>query len=87
MTYAQSLKDRRMVLRSLIERLRNEIRASVADVSDPNAVQSAAIDFSLVHSSMYGLEQSIANLRSLLARYEDQAELIELKYDYLPEVE
>ena len=45
---AQSLKDKRSVVRSLVERLRQRLHLSAAEVSLQDHVQSAQIGFAVV---------------------------------------
>jgi uncharacterized protein YlxP (DUF503 family) len=48
---AQSLKEKRQVVKSLIARVRNEFNVSVAEVDDQDLWQSAVIGIACVSSS------------------------------------
>lgn len=49
--HSGSLKDRRRILRSITERLRNKYNISVSEVGDNDKWQTASIGFSTVSNS------------------------------------
>lgn len=60
---AQSLKEKRSVLRPVIEGLRRNVSLSVAEVDHQNTWQRAAIGVAAVARDMTGLERMIDHTR------------------------
>ena len=70
---ASSLKDRRHVVKSLLERARNRCNASAADLG-PGAWDRADIAFSCAGSSHQEMEQRIDQLFSFMEKREEDGE-------------
>lgn len=79
---AQSLKDRRQVVRSLKDKLRHRLNVSVAETSVDERWQRAEIAIAVVASNRTGAEQTLAQAEQLA---EDQpgAELIAANQEFL----
>jgi len=78
---SQSLKDRRRVVKSLKQKLRNEFNLSVAEVEDENLWQRATLGLAVVASDGQFADQVLAKAVDLVLRQAD-VELI----DYQTEI-
>jgi uncharacterized protein YlxP (DUF503 family) len=67
---SQSLKDKRMVLRRIKDRVANKFNCAIAEVGDQDNWQSAQLGFSVV-SNEHGFTQSM--VQKILAFIEDLA--------------
>jgi uncharacterized protein len=63
---ARSLKDKRMVLRSLKDRALNKMNVSVAEVDDQDLWQSAVLAFVTVAAEKDVVEKRISEISSFL---------------------
>jgi len=63
-----SLKDKRQVIRSLMQRIRNTYHAAVAEVADNDAWQTATIGVAVVSNSAQHCDQM---LREIIAYAEE----------------
>ncbi|MDR1019395.1 MAG: DUF503 domain-containing protein [Synergistaceae bacterium] len=70
---AASLKDRRHVVRSLLERARNRFNASAADLG-PDAWDRADLAFACAGSSHQEMTQRIDQLFSFMEKREEEGE-------------
>ena len=68
---AASLKDRRRVLRSLIDRLRGRFNAAVADLSPDGVWGRAEVAVACVSGSMSELEGALAKISEYVEREAD----------------
>ena len=59
---SQSLKDRRRILRSLMDRLRNKFRVAVADLSEQPKWQFAEVGVSCVSNSESHVREILQNV-------------------------
>lgn len=66
--HAQSLKDRRQVVRSLKEKLRHGFNISVAELDDASLWNRATLGFAAISSSATYLEGQMQELESTLQR-------------------
>jgi uncharacterized protein YlxP (DUF503 family) len=73
---AQSLKDKRQVVRSLKERLRERVHASVAEVEFQDLWQRAAIGFAVVGSDGAQVRDMLQNARHIVDSYH-QAQVLD----------
>lgn len=64
---ARSLKDKRAVLRSLKDRIRNEMNVSAAEVGDADLWQSARLAFVTVAATRNVVEGRLAEIERRLA--------------------
>ena len=67
-SHAQSLKDRRQVVRSLKEKLRHGFNISVAELDDASLWNRATLGFAAISSSSAYLEGQMQELESTLQR-------------------
>lgn len=81
---AQSLKEKRSILRPVIEGLRRSLSASVAEVDHQNTWQRASIGIALVASDMHQLDRLIDRVRG---HFDTQlhCELIDFIVTYMEE--
>ncbi len=63
---AGSLKDKRAVIRSLKERIRNRVQASVAEVDHHDLWQRAALGVALVSSENHHLTELLQSVRNIV---------------------
>jgi len=82
---AQSLKDRRQVLRSLKDRLRSGFNVSVAEVNPSDLLQSATIGVVAISSSRDYLDGLMKQVESAAIRIANNhgAEITDSFVDYL----
>lgn len=79
---AQSLKEKRSVLRPMIEGLRRSISASVAEVDHQNTWQRSAIGVALVASEARHLDSLVDRVRRHFDSVRD-AEMVEFAVTYM----
>lgn len=72
---AQSLKDKRKVLRRLRDILRNKFNISIAEVGDLNLWQRATLGIAIVGNDA-GFTDSVVNSIAQLIRAENNCEII-----------
>jgi hypothetical protein len=63
---ASSLKDKRAVVRSLKERVRNRVQASVAEVDHHDLWQRATLGVAIVSSETRHLDELLQKVRNLV---------------------
>ena len=73
---AQNLKDKRQVVRSMKERLRERVHASVAEVEFQDLWQRAAIGFAVVASDGGHVHELLQSARHIVEQYV-QAQLLD----------
>lgn len=73
---AQSLKDKRQVVRSMKERLRERVRASVAEVEYQDLWQRAAIGLAVVAADGGQVHELLQSARNIVENYV-QAQLLD----------
>ena len=66
---AQSLKDKRQVVRSIKERIRERVRASVAEVEYQDLWQRAAIGFAVVAADGAHVHELLNSARQIVDQY------------------
>ncbi len=71
---ARSLKDRRQVVRSVLDRMASHFNASVADLGPDNVWDRADLAVSCIGSSPQEMETRVDHICSLLSRLEDDGE-------------
>jgi hypothetical protein len=76
---ARSLKDKRQVVRSIVDRLRHEFAAAVAEVDDLNDAQSVVLGISLVGPAAKPLRDSLQRIADALRRH-PVAELVRSQF-------
>ncbi len=66
---AQSLKDKRQIVRSMKERLRERVRASVAEVEFQDLWQRAAIGVAVVAADGGQVREMLQRARAIVDQY------------------
>lgn len=61
--HARSLKEKRRVIKSMIERIHNRYRVSIAETAHHDLHQRSEISIAVVHSSSHHLEQIMERIR------------------------
>ncbi|MBM7614423.1 DUF503 domain-containing protein [Alkaliphilus hydrothermalis] len=64
----QSLKEKRHVVKSVIERVKSRFNASIAEVGDMDKWQSSEIGFSCVSNSRRHLDEMLNNIIHFIER-------------------
>src|SRR5215472_6740672 len=65
---SHSLKDKRQIVRSLLQRARNEFGVSSAEVGDPDRWQIAELGFALVSESGQVVDQILQKVADFIER-------------------
>jgi len=73
-TNSFSLKDRRQIVRSLVEKSRKRFNVSVADLGPYSSYQDAYLAFSLVSSSSTYVEEKMDSIKRLISTLEDSGD-------------
>jgi hypothetical protein len=73
---ARSLKDKRSVVRSLKERIRQRVHAAVAEVDHQDLWQRAALGVAVVSGEKRQVDEQLQSVRSLV-QSTHEAELLE----------
>lgn len=79
---ADSLKGKRHIIQSIIQRIRSRINASVAETDFQDYWQRAAIGVAMVSSNKVLLEKQINLIRDIVDNC-SEAETVEFVIDYL----
>ncbi len=79
---AMSLKDKRRVLRSLMERARRELRVSIAEVGFQNSLRSATLALAFVGNSRAVIEKARAEAELLLSD-DPRVSTLEVSWEWL----
>ncbi len=78
---AQSLKDKRRVVRSLIDRLRNRYNLSAAEVGGRDSRQESIIEMAIVRHSRREADSSLQKILGYI-RSHPGATLVEFELDF-----
>jgi uncharacterized protein YlxP (DUF503 family) len=79
---ARSLKDKRQVVKSLKDRVRQRVNVSVAEVDHQDLWQSAALAFVTVAAERVTVEQRLSELQDFL-RSDPRAVLLDVHIELL----
>ena len=79
---AMSLKDKRRVLKSLIDRARRELQVSIAEVGFQNHLRSATIAIAFVGNSQAVIERARAKAELLLSD-DPRVNTLEISWEWL----
>ena len=69
-----SLKDRRQIVRSLLEKAKRRFNVSVADIGPEGSHQDARLAFAVVSSSSISVEAGLDSVERLIRSMEDGGE-------------
>lgn len=81
MPYCRSLKDKRMLIKGLTERLRKRGSISVSEVDYHDLWQRALIGFSIVAAQYSHVEFLLQMIEETFYNYSDQMEVIAFHYE------
>ena len=76
-----SLKDKRQVVRSVSQRLRNKFGVAVAEVDDQDAWQIATLGIACVANTARHCEDVLAEARAFIEESRLDAEVLEIQRD------
>jgi uncharacterized protein YlxP (DUF503 family) len=79
-----SLKDKRQVVRSLTQRIRNKYQAAVAEVDDNEAWQLATIGVACVSNSAAHCREVLDAIESYVRESRIDAEVLDVESDVMP---
>lgn len=77
-----SLKEKRMIIRSLIDRVRAKFNASIAEVANNDLWQRGTIGVSVVANDKVFLDQIASKIDYILADH-DHVEIVDSYWDYV----
>ena len=78
--YANSLKDKRQIRRSMIEKARHRFNVSIAEVATQDVYRTLTIGIAVVSGDAAHAQNSLDEVIRFLENNE-QAELTDIKYD------
>lgn len=78
-----SLKDKRQVIRSLAQRIRNKFGAAVAEVDDNEAWQIATIGVAVVSNSAHHCEQMLQEIVGYVESSRLDAEVLNVETEVI----
>lgn len=81
---SQSLKDRRRVLRSLVDRTRQKFGAAVAEVGGQDTWQVAAVGVSVVSSNASHAQEMLDQVVSFIEEFSPEALVTGVESDTIP---
>lgn len=79
-----SLKDKRRVVKSLVERVRHRFNVAIAEVDDHEVWNSAVIGVACVCTGSAHAEEILAHVASFVSSGHGDAELIDQSVEILP---
>ncbi|HCF50171.1 MAG TPA: DUF503 domain-containing protein [Syntrophomonas sp.] len=82
--YAANLKDKRMVIRSILDRLKKRINISALEIKYQDLWQRSMLGFAAVAASQTDLNLIREAVRSTLDLHLSEAEIIGLNFDIIP---
>jgi len=77
--YASSLKDKRQVARSIIDKTRHKFNASVAEVNDHDSHQRLVVGISLVSSTSTHAQKCMDEIMRFMEENAKGADLVEVE--------
>lgn len=81
--HAQSLKHKRQVIKSIVDRVRKRFNISIALVDGQDLWQRATLAFAAVTNSPAEMQQVLDALRQTLDQHEDEVQVIAFDYRHL----
>ena len=79
----QSLKDKRQVVRSVVERVRNRFNVSVAEIGENERWQIASLGFCCVSNDRRHVDDTIAKVIAYIEGSRPDAEILECQTEVL----
>ncbi len=80
---ARTLKDKRQVVNSIKDKLRNSFNVSVAEVEDQDHRQTVVLGLAMVSNETHHLKQALAKIVEAL-RVHPVAEFVDQEMDVIP---
>jgi hypothetical protein len=80
---AQSLKDKRAILQSLLKRLRNQFNIATAEIDDLDSVEVAVIAFAVVSNSSQHSNSVITHVISWIETHGRDVEVVDQTIEIL----
>jgi len=80
---SRTLKEKRPIVKSVVERLRNRFNASVAEVADLDAVASATIAAAVVSNSSRVAEAQVRAIAAAVEEWRLDVEIIDVEIEVL----
>ncbi len=74
---SRSLKDKRQVVRSVVDRLRRQFNAAVAEVEEQDSWQTAVLGIVVVSNQMAHAEQQVARIVHAVGAARLDAEIVD----------
>lgn len=81
--YSSSLKEKRKVILSIVERIRKRFNISIAEVEDHDLWQRGSLGFSAVTGQHSDIELMVDAVYSSLDRHINDIEILSFNYDIL----
>jgi uncharacterized protein YlxP (DUF503 family) len=78
---SHSLKDKRQIVRSLLQRARNEFQVATSEVGDTERWQIAVLGFAAVSSSASHAEQVITKVERLIGDLRPDLEFLDVQIE------
>lgn len=75
---AQSLKDKRRVLKSVIDRVKNKFNVSIAEVDYQDSWQRAAVGVAVVSNNSMHVNKVITNVTKFIENVNDEIEVTDV---------
>jgi len=79
--YSSSLKEKRMVVQSVIMRVRKRFNISICEVDHHNLWQRSTLGFTAVCNSFSEAEPFVSAIRDSIEKHEDACEITLFHYD------
>lgn len=80
---AHSLKDKRRVVKSLIERVKNKFNVSIAEVDRQDNWQHAVIGMATVSNESVHVQQTLNTVTKFIENNEEMAEVINVSIEII----
>ncbi|NLB88955.1 MAG: DUF503 domain-containing protein [Syntrophomonadaceae bacterium] len=83
MPYSNSLKAKRKIVNSLVDRLRKRVNLSISEVDYHDLWQRSLIGFAIVNSNQKELEKYVTYINDTLFNYFSDIEITAFDYDII----
>lgn len=83
MPYSNSLKAKRKIINSLIDRLRKRINISISEVDYHDLWQRSVLGFAIVNSNQKELEKFVTYINDTLFNYFSDIEITAFDYEII----
>ncbi|MGI6487033.1 MAG: DUF503 domain-containing protein [Syntrophomonadaceae bacterium] len=81
--YAQSLKEKRQITKSINDRIRKRFNLSIAEVDGQELWQRATLGFAAVTNTQRDMDRVIEALRDTLDLHEEEIQVLAFDYSYI----